>query len=847
VTVEPFDVEALTGHLLLMSREVWACFVLRSVSRRGVAEQDAGRDHDERTARLHELVGYRVHERVSSKAFSASMWRRSLEVGHPAPLSNVSGAMTLSSELDTWEKHITDKNLGEHVSFLAVRVSDKPIPASKAALLLSDGKCPEIVEEIRRKIHHVDEVMARPMMNGARMTPWGVAYLLHTSAGLGLPAPAPDALRGAFNAPVVTAETLSSIWGATHVTYPSSKENAPPFSTVLEVSAARERSDHTRYVSILTAGDMSSRDATASSLWPWMADVVTHNGAQVHLEWSATFDIVPGEQVAGRYRWRRRVAEDTLKAYKTLGERAPERLGRILSEAVRVESEVSDGRPIDAARAVGVWRLAVVADTEDAVRDQRAAVIQHYASTTKHGIPLHVLHGQDQQIREFVTGAKRVIAGFDRRMPLSYLATSLSNLDVSAGTRSGPFRGITIPSRRPYLDDPFWGPAHRRSGLRIDVGEMGTGKSSEMGGSFIWAVRLGARAVLLDPTESFAKLATIPELAPHLQVVDVMKGPAGEFGPYLWVPDPVREEYASDALFEVEVANAEAERRARAVDTFSDLLRSVRGGDESLAKDLSRISRAVSGASARRDTNPWEIIDYLAALGEEGAEVTDDLVAVARTPIGMRVFPAERGDFTPRDVDKKGTIFVAPDLKVSTLPDPKMWTRAELQSALVLRNVGARALWEMYRDFKPKMVGMDEFAVAAGGQSSIRPMILRGSTDSRRRMTLFEIAGQNPSHLTSIDPRLPNLTGSARVFRLALDAARDALPYLRLPEGRGHEQEITKLPDGCAMVRDWDVGGDTTVQFDQGPIASHREALVTSPYKPPTMDDLDEYNLAVTA
>jgi len=839
--VWPFHARGIEGHLLATDEGVWACYLLASTSRRDGSEDEQDKDHSERMHRLHELVGYRVHERVSLKPFSAKIWREALRVSHPNPLPDVPGGMPLEEHLAEWEAHIEGQAFTDGLAYFCVRVSDKPV--AKVGLLLSGGDCPEATRKIRDRVHHVDEVMGRPMMGGRRMTPWGVAYMLHTSTGLGLKAPTPATLKAVGHR--WTEADLASIWGAVRVTHPDGNDarEQAPFSTVLRLSAARESGDHHSFVSILTAGSLDGRDATAPGLWPWMADAVRHNGKQIHLEWSATYDVKAGEAVAGKARWRRNVAEDILHGFELIGQRPPERLRAVLADAIRVESEVTDGKPVDAARAVGVWRAAVVADSEAEVLDQRAAVIAHFQSPQRHGISLHALFGQAEQWGEFATGEPRTIEGFDQTMGMGFLATAWPNLNVTAGTATGPFRGATSKGpRRAYRNDPHWGPEHRCSGSRTNFGGLGQGKSSEMAGTFIWEMTLGARALLVDPTQSFAKLATIRELGPYLAVIDVMKGPAGEFSPYLWVPDPDPDEYPTVEALEVATANAEAERRSRAIDTFSDLIHSTYAG-ENTGSAFRLMSMAVGRASAGRDTNPWEVCDFLTASGAPGAEIADVLASAARTEIGMRVFPKERGAFTPRDIGARGTIFVAPGLKAPLIPDQTLWTREERLAALVLRNVAARAMWEMYRDLDRKMIGLDEFIVAAGGFSSIKPMVLRGVTDSRRRNCLFNLSAQNPAHVTSIDPRLPSLIGSARVFRLDLASARDALAYLRLPEGRGHEQEITRLGLGEAKVRDWDAPV-VDVAFDQGPIASHREALVTNPPKPPQMDGLDEYDLA---
>src|SRR5262249_21391854 len=193
------------------------------------------------------------------------------------------------------------------------------------------------------------------------------------------------------------------------------------------------------------------------------------------------------------------------------------------------------------------------------------------------------------------------------------------------GDERGDLIGRTAgTSRRPvFVDLHFPMEVRERSGLAVFVAEPGGGKSTLLGALGYLAARRGVQVTLLDPSGPLARLAAMPELAPHARVLNLTGSDQGTLAPYALIPTPMRGHFATgpigDREYEIAVSNARAERRMLVQDICSMLV------PPQVAKEASTatlLRHAVRQVPAEESATLDGVVRTLQGLDdEEGKEV----------------------------------------------------------------------------------------------------------------------------------------------------------------------------------------------------------------------------------
>ena len=292
---------------------------------------------------------------------------------------------------------------------------------------------------------------------------------------------------------------------------------------------------------------------------------------------------------------------------------------------------MTEGDATLAARWEGTVRLAVTGQSQQEAWERAEQLVQEFGQTAK--IPLHVSAGQADQLREFVPGEPHAAHGYQRRMPVRFLAAGLPNVDNALGTPGcGPYIGYgSGASRRAVRFDAHYAQERlNKPGLYPVVSEPGGGKSVLLGTLAYNAVRAGEDCIILDPSGPLAKLAELPELAPYSRVINLSDADAGTLSPYLMVPEPRRDDFDGDDAerdFERAVRRAKAERQQLAFDVMRqwlpiNLLRQS-GTDVVLREGVRAAARRAEELGvADTATNPRWILEAIEKAAHAGGGAT---------------------------------------------------------------------------------------------------------------------------------------------------------------------------------------------------------------------------------
>ena len=307
----------------------------------------------------------------------------------------------------------------------------------------------------------------------------------------------------------------------------------------------------------------------------------------------------------------------------------PPAVDRAIKGAASNLDEVTEGDSRAAARFAGTIRFAVVAPNEADARRRASELVDFYGDKMK--TSLSYARDSGLVLREFVPGEPRSPHGFQRRLPVRYLAAGLPNVDQQIGTPTGPYFAYTAgSSRRAARFDLHYGPeVLNRSGLFPIVAELGAGKSVLIGSLAYNAVRCGIDTIILDPSGPLAKLCELPELKPFSRVLDLTSSEPGTLSPFQMVPEVIHGDFVDeDGQFD-QVRHDRAVRRARSerqqlmFDVLrmwlpSNLLRSA--GTDVILRDAIRAAAEQATEQGVKDTaiNPRWVRNKLQEIAEGG-------------------------------------------------------------------------------------------------------------------------------------------------------------------------------------------------------------------------------------
>lgn len=564
-------------------------------------------------ANLNDAGSTPIRMRITTRPYPAYEYARSLDEQTVEPLHHVSGSETWQDFLSYGQKRLQSTGLDQKLVMLGVRIGDIPSKHVRHELLFGTDQPDLATVELIERMAKVERILGGDGFNAAPANPRDMAFLFHRSLSMGVPAP-------------VTAGVGGDRWEVGDLAeFVDSREwHHSPLDPVVRVESVVNGNPVNRWVAVVTMGVMPDQQWPENGREPWLLATsrlpfpveVSLSGALLTsrvLEKTITFEQNRAESIARHY------AEHALTP--------PPAVGRAINAAANNLDEVTEGDSRSAARFAGTIRFAVVAPTEADVRRRANELVDFYGDKMK--MPLNYSRDAGLVLREFVPGEPRSPHGFQRRLPVRYLAAGLPNVDQQIGTPTGPYFAYTAgSSRRAARFDLHYGPeVLNRSGLFPIVAELGGGKSVLIGSLAYNAVRCGIDTIILDPSGPLAKLCELPELKPFARVLDLTSSEPGTLSPFQMVPEVIRSDFVDEHGVFDQVGHDRAVRRARSerqqlmFDVLrmwlpSNLLRA--GGTDVILRDAIRAAAAQAEEQGVADTaiNPRWVRNKLEELAE---------------------------------------------------------------------------------------------------------------------------------------------------------------------------------------------------------------------------------------
>ena len=186
---------SIDGHLTRTGTQVMAWYRLaaqawsfRSDSQREVLIRQIA-------AQLGELQGRWMHIRVTTRPYPVHMWAESFDNNALGRLPDVPGALGWDGFLEGEQRHLMGLSMSDKEVFLGIEVSGRSMLdrwVEKAAPVLGKVAPAAVRAELSAlasEVGHLDELVAGSGLDAVPATADDVAWLMHRSCSLGLPAP----------------------------------------------------------------------------------------------------------------------------------------------------------------------------------------------------------------------------------------------------------------------------------------------------------------------------------------------------------------------------------------------------------------------------------------------------------------------------------------------------------------------------------------------------------------------------------------------------------------------------------------------------------------------------------
>ena len=832
---------SIDGHLTRTGTQVMAWYRLaaqawsfRSDSQREVLIRQIA-------AQLGELQGRWLHIRVTTRPYPVHMWAESFDNNALGRLPDVPGALGWDGFLEGEQRHLMGLSMSDKEVFLGIEVSGRSMLdrwVEKAAPVLGKVAPAAVQAELSAlssEVGHLDDLVAGSGLDAVPATGDDVAWLMHRSCSLGLPAPR------------TIAPTNSSRWEAEDLaTFTDGVDMfQEPYAPTVRVVGRLRSATVQRNVAVLTVGLMDSlRIPEVDDPWMQHSDRLPFP-----VEWSARVYVRRPEEVTGELQRQMGKVRSQIRHYTHDHDLDPPMsLARQADRVLEVEDELTSGLTQLNTRLYGWWRVAVSGRDEAEAVSRAQQVLEIYRPKVQVEHP----EAQYRYAREFIPGEPLASTAYRRRGSVMWAAAAVPAATASVGDRRGIMLGETCTAtRRPVAWDPWLAQEVRRaSGLTAVVGGLGSGKSFLTGLIVYKTLRAGARWTVLDPSGPLADLTRLPELAPFSRHINLLRAEPGILNPYRVVAEPRADHFADedepDRAWRRERSLAAATRRRLVLDVLTGLLPFDVARMPHTRIVLLRAVREVGGAP---DRHPGQVIDTLrrhARDGEEHAGVVADFLEERRElPQAALLFPdTSRDDPWQADRDYRLTVLT---MQGMTLPRPgsprEEWTDAE-SLAVELLNLASwltqRTIYDADRNLR-KGVALDETHFLSQVPTG-KVLIDRLARDSRKFNVRALFASQLAGDLLRVSG-FASLVNAVFVGRTDDEQAQsEALRLLRVPTGVGYEQMLGTLsprprhddrPDDTPrqFVFADGHGGVEKIRIDlEAPHLEHvREALDTNP------------------
>lgn len=811
-TYEPnIALRSIEGHLTRTGTQVMAWYRLaaqawsfRSDSQREVLIRQIA-------AQVGELQGRWLHLRVTTRPYPVHMWAESFDHNALGRMPDVAGALGWDGFLEGEQRHLMGLSMSDKEVFLGIEVSGRRTLdrwVERAAPVLGKVAPAAVRAEIAAlssEVAHLNALVAGTGLDAVPATSDDIAWLMHRSCALGLPAP----------------RTLTVVPGGSHrwetedlAAFTDGVEMyQEPYAPTVRVVGRLRAQTVSRNVAVLSLGLMEGlRIPEVDDPWMQHSDRLPFP-----VEWSARIYVRKAEEVAGELQRQMGKVRSQIRHYTHDHDLDPPMsLARQADRVLEVEDELTSGLTQINTRLYGWWRVAVSGKDEAEAVSRAQQVLDVYRPKVQIEHP----EAQYRHAREFIPGEPLASTAYRRRGSVMWAASAVPAATASVGDRRGIMIGETCTAtRRPVAWDPWLAQEVRRaSGLTAVVGGLGSGKSFLTGLITYKTLRAGARWTLLDPSGPLAQLTRLPELAPFSRHINLLRADPGILNPYRVVAEPRPEHFADEEdperAWRRERSLAAATRRRLVLDVLTGLLPYDVARMPHTRIVLLRAVREVGGAA---DRHPGQVIDALrrhARDGEDHAGVVADFLAERRElPQAALLFPdTSREDPWQADRDYRLTVLT---MQGMTLPRPgsprEEWTDAEAL-AVELLNLASwltqRTIYDADRNLR-KGVALDETHFLSQVPTG-KVLIDRLARDSRKFNVRALFASQLAGDLLRVSG-FASLVNAVFVGRTDdEEAQREALRLLKVPTGVGYEQMLGTL---SPRPRHDDKPDDTPRQF----------------------------------
>ena len=791
------NLRSIDGHLTRTGTQVMAWYRLapqawsfRSDSQREMLIHQIA-------AQLGELQGRWLHLRVTTRPYPVHMWAEAFDHNALDRPPDVPGALGWDGFLEGEQRHLMGLSMSDKETFLGVEVSgrgtlDRWMERSAPMLgRLVPGAVEAELHALHSQVRHIDDLVAGTGLDAVPAQADDIAWLMHRSCALGLPAP--RSLAGTFGPSGLGARWENEDLAAFTDGVELSQE---PYSPTVRVTGRLRNQTVSRNVAVLSVGLMDGlRIPEVDDPWMQHSDRLNFP-----VEWSARMYIRRPEEVAGELQRQMGKVRSQIRHYTHDHDLDPPMsLARQADRVLEIEDELSGGLTQTNTRLYGWWRIAVSGRDENEAISRAQQLLEVYRPK----ISIEHPEAQYRYAREFIPGEPLASTAYRRRGSVTWAAAAVPAATAAVGDRRGIMLGETCTAtRRPVAWDPWMAQEVRRaSGLTAIVGGLGSGKSFLTGLIVYKSLRAGAQWTVLDPSGPLAELTRLPELAPFSRNINLLRADPGILNPYRVVAEPkvehFLEEEDAERAWRRERSLAAATRRRLVLDVLTGLLPFDVGRLPNTRIVLLRAVREVGGAP---DRHPGQVIDALrqhAREGEEHAGVVADFLDERRElPQAALLFPDETRD-DPWQADREYRLTVL-TMQGMTLPRPgsprEEWTDGE-QLAVELLNLASwltqRTIYDADRNLR-KGVALDESHFLSQVPTG-KVLIDRLARDSRKFNVRALFASQLAGDLLRVSG-FASLVNAVFVGRTDDESAQaEALRLLRVPTGVGYEAMLGTL------------------------------------------------------
>ena len=354
---------AIDGHLTRTATQVMAWY--RLAAQAWSFRSDAQREVLIRqiAAQLGELQGRWLHLRVTTRPYPVHMWAESFDHNALGRMPDVAGALGWDGFLEGEQRHLMGLSMSDKEVFLGFEVSGRGMLdrwVERAAPVLG-RVVPKAVraelEALRSEIGHLDALVAGSGLDAVPASADDLAWLMHRSCALGLPAP-----RTLAVVPAGAHWEAEDLAGFTDGVEMFQEPYAP---TVRVVGRLRSQTVQ-RNVAVLSIGLMDGlRIPEVDDPWMQHSDRLPFP-----VEWSARMYVRRPEEVAGELQRQMGKVRSQIRHYTHDHDLDPPMsLARQADRVLEVEDELTTGLTQLNSRLYGWWRIAVSGkDENEAVR-----------------------------------------------------------------------------------------------------------------------------------------------------------------------------------------------------------------------------------------------------------------------------------------------------------------------------------------------------------------------------------------------------------------------------------------------------------------------------------------------